>query len=165
MIFLPECFNYIGVNLFDGLNIAEPIDGPMMARYRSLAKKSGLWLSLGGFQQYLGTTWRGALRLSCLWADIADCGVQEVGPDPTHRYNSHIIVDSDGGVVSVYRKIHLFDLDMPDAGWLEVFDVAVYDNVCYVTGPEPIKLKESDATAPGAEVVACDSVAGRLGLT
>ena len=51
------------------------------------------------------------------------------------------------------------------AGWLEVFDVAVYDNVCYVTGPEPIKLKESDATAPGAEVVACDSVAGRLGLT
>jgi len=50
MIFLPECFNYIGVNLFDGLNIAEPIDGPIMARYQSLAKQSGMWLSLGGFQ-------------------------------------------------------------------------------------------------------------------
>mmetsp|Transcript_26305 Transcript_26305/g.57084 ORF Transcript_26305/g.57084 Transcript_26305/m.57084 type:complete len:244 (-) Transcript_26305:523-1254(-) len=120
MIFLPECFNYIGVNLFDGLNIAEPIDGPIMARYQSLAKQSGMWLSLGGFQ--------------------------EVGPDSTHRYNSHVIINSDGTIVAVYRKIHLFDLDMPD-------------------GPEPIKLKESDATAPGAEVVACDSVAGRLGLT
>jgi hypothetical protein len=59
MIFLPECFNYIGVNLFDGLNIAEPIDGPIMARYRALAQKSGLWLSVGGFQVRLFT------QLSC----------------------------------------------------------------------------------------------------
>jgi predicted amidohydrolase len=71
---------------------------------------------------------------------------QERGPDAEHRYNSHVIVNDAGDIAAVYRKIHLFDLDLPD-------------------GPEPVKLMESDATAPGTEVVACDSVAGCLGVT
>ena len=71
---------------------------------------------------------------------------QERGPDPEHRYNSHVIVNDAGEIAAVYRKIHLFDLDLPD-------------------GPEPVKLMESDATAPGTEVVACASVAGCLGVT
>jgi predicted amidohydrolase len=57
-----------------------------------------------------------------------------------------VIVNAAGEIVSVYRKIHLFDLDLPD-------------------GPEPVKLMESDATAPGEQVVACASIAGCLGVT
>lgn len=57
-----------------------------------------------------------------------------------------MIVNAAGEIVSVYRKIHLFDLDLPD-------------------GPEPVKLMESDATAPGEQVVACASIAGCLGVT
>ena len=30
--------------------VAEPLDGPIMSRYRELARSHGLWLSLGGFQ-------------------------------------------------------------------------------------------------------------------
>jgi hypothetical protein len=50
MLFLPECFSFIGTNLFDALEVAEPLDGPIMDRYRELARSHGLWLSLGGFQ-------------------------------------------------------------------------------------------------------------------
>mmetsp|Transcript_13229 Transcript_13229/g.25311 ORF Transcript_13229/g.25311 Transcript_13229/m.25311 type:complete len:339 (+) Transcript_13229:30-1046(+) len=120
MLFLPECFSYIGSNLADALAVAEPLEGHIMSRYRDLARSTGLWLSLGGFQ--------------------------ETGPDAQHRYNTHVMVDSEGNIVASYRKIHLFDLDLPD-------------------GPEPIKLLESSATAPGCQVAACDSPAGRVGLT
>jgi hypothetical protein len=33
------------------LSIAEPLSGPLMTRYRRLAADTGLWLSLGGFQE------------------------------------------------------------------------------------------------------------------
>lgn len=39
---------------------------------------------------------------------------QETGPDAQHRYNTHVMVDSEGNIVASYRKIHLFDLDLPD---------------------------------------------------
>lgn len=50
MLFLPECFSYIGSNLADALAVAEPLEGHIMSRYRDLARSTGLWLSLGGFQ-------------------------------------------------------------------------------------------------------------------
>ena len=88
-----------------------------MQRYQQLAQSTGLWLSLGGFQ--------------------------ERGPDPEHLYNCHVVVSSAGEVVASYRKVHLFNVDVPN-------------------GPV---LMESRFTAPGQQLVACDSPAGRLGLT
>ena len=58
-----------------------------MARYRQLAKDTGVWLSLG------------------LSGD---------GTDADHRYNTHVLVDSDGDVRASYGKIHLFDVDIPN---------------------------------------------------
>lgn len=84
--------------------MAQPLDGPIMQRYCSLARSTGLWLSLGGFQ--------------------------EVGPDPSHLYNCHVIVSSEGEIAAAYRKVHLFDVDVPDG---------------------PI-LMESRSTSPGSEV-------------
>lgn len=60
------------------LAAAQPLDGPLMARFRGLARDSGLWLSLGGFQ--------------------------ECGPDPGHTYNTHVILDATGATVAAYRK-------------------------------------------------------------
>ena len=88
LLALPECFAYIGVKGTDALGVMEPLDGPVMARYRELARQHGVWLSLGGFA--------------------------ETGPDPDHRYNAHVLVDDRGDIRASYRKIHLFDVDMGD---------------------------------------------------
>ena len=117
ILFLPECFAYIGMAGNDALAVMEPLDGPLMARYRQLAKDTGVWLSLGGFP--------------------------ETGPDADHRYNTHVLVDSDGDVRASYRKIHLFDVDIPN-------------------GPV---LMESKTASPGDAIVAADSPIGRLGMT
>ena len=66
ILFLPECFAYIGMAGNDALAVMEPLDGPLMARYRQLAKDTGVWLSLGGFP--------------------------ETGPDADHRNNTHGLV-------------------------------------------------------------------------
>jgi predicted amidohydrolase len=51
MIFFPEAFDYICDSKVATLAQAEPIDGPIINRYRKLAKEHQLWLSLGGFHQ------------------------------------------------------------------------------------------------------------------
>ena len=84
---------------------ATPLDGPIMQRYLKLAQANSLWLSLGGFQEYCST-------------------------DPTRLHNCHVIVNASGEIVSKYRKVHLFDV--------EVFH-----------GPV---LKETSFTVPGRQV-------------
>ncbi|KAK8534781.1 hypothetical protein V6N13_096942 [Hibiscus sabdariffa] len=87
MICLPENFSYVGQKSGDSLLIAEPLDGPIMQRYCSLARECGIWLSLGGFQ--------------------------EKGPDVARLRNTHVIIDDAGNIRSTYSKIHLFDVDVP----------------------------------------------------
>uniref|UniRef100_A0A453K4T7 CN hydrolase domain-containing protein n=1 Tax=Aegilops tauschii subsp. strangulata TaxID=200361 RepID=A0A453K4T7_AEGTS len=113
----PEVFSFIGSKDGESVKLAEPLDGPIMQRYCSLANESSMWLSLGGFQ--------------------------ERGPDDSHQYNTHVLIDESGKVRSSYRKIHLFDVDVPG-------------NMVY---------KESRFTTAGDTVVVVDSPFGRLGLT
>ncbi|XVF83375.1 hypothetical protein PTKIN_Ptkin16aG0480500 [Pterospermum kingtungense] len=87
MLCLPENFSYVGAKAGDSLLIAEPLDGPIMQKYCSLARESGIWLSLGGFQ--------------------------EKGHDDAHLRNTHVIIDDAGNIRSTYSKIHLFDVDVP----------------------------------------------------
>ena len=60
------------------LAAAQPLDGPLMARYRGLARETGLWLSLGGFQ--------------------------EPSPDPERTHNTHVILDAAGETAAAYSK-------------------------------------------------------------
>jgi len=117
ILFLPENFNFLGRSSAESLAIAEPLDGPLIRRYACLAQRLGLWLSLGGFQ--------------------------ERGPDPEHLYNCHVVINSNGEIAATYRKVHLFNVDVPG-------------------GPV---LMESRFTSPGRYLETCDSPAGRLGLT
>jgi len=87
-----------------------------ISKYQELAKQYGLWLSLGGFHQKA---------------------------DSERIYNTHVIIDDKGEIVSTYAKIHLFDVHIPNG---------------------PI-LTESKAVKPGADVVTCDTPFGRFGLT
>ncbi|KAG6734631.1 hypothetical protein I3842_01G280700 [Carya illinoinensis] len=117
LLCLPESFSYVGAKDGDSVKIAEPLDGPIMQKYCSLARESSIWLSLGGFQ--------------------------EKGPDDEHLCNTHVVIDDAGNIRSTYRKIHLFDVNIPGG--------RVY--------------KESSFTEAGKDVVAVDSPIGRLGLT
>ncbi|KAH0674643.1 hypothetical protein KY284_025730 [Solanum tuberosum] len=87
LLCLPENFSFVGDLEGESLKIAEPLDGPIMKGYCSLARESNIWLSLGGFQ--------------------------EKGSDDAHLRNTHVLIDDNGNIRSTYSKMHLFDVDVP----------------------------------------------------
>ena len=88
IVFLPECFSFIGAKAGEAQAVAEPLSGPIMRRYKDLACEHDIWLSLGGFQE------------------------KSLDPDEARIYNTHVVVDDCGMVAATYRKIHLFDVPM-----------------------------------------------------
>lgn len=118
MVVLPECFAYLGP---DGgqRDIAEAIEapGPILSACQGWAKQHDVELILGGF-----------------WERAAD---------PQKVHNACVHVGRDGLVRAVYRKIHLFDVDLADG----------------------TRLLESSVVAPGKEAVVTDAPFGRLGLS
>ncbi|XP_029436494.1 deaminated glutathione amidase [Rhinatrema bivittatum] len=120
MVFLPEAFDFIGSNTEETLSQAETLQGDLIERYSGLARECGVWLSLGGFHER-GSDWENDKRI----------------------YNSHLILDSKGSVVSVYRKTHLFDVELKGQ----------------------VSLKESKFTIPGPVIVPPISTpVGKVGL-
>ena len=75
------------LDLVQGVKMAQPLTGPLMQQYQSLARSVGIWLSLGGFQE------------SC-------------PADPNRLCNCHVIVDDQGSIRAAYRKVHLFDVEV-----------------------------------------------------
>jgi predicted amidohydrolase len=61
----------------------------------------------------------------------------------TRCYNTSVLLDPDGGQIAVYRKIHLFDIDLPGR----------------------VTVKESDTKIPGAEIVTAATSLGAIGLS
>jgi len=118
LVVLPECFAVLGPEQ-GKLAIAEalPAGGPILGRFSSLAKEHGVELVLGGF-----------------W---------ERGADARKVRNACVHLGPDGSVRAVYRKIHLFDVDLPDG----------------------TRLRESDTVEPGSEPVATETRFGVLGLS
>jgi len=115
MLFLPENFAFLGDHSSKSLAIAEPIEGDLIKKYRSLAKEFNIWLSLGGFQEK----------------------APEKEDETQKLYNTHIIINDQGDIITTYRKIHLFEL-----------------------------LNESQWTNFGEQVVdPVDSPIGKLGVT
>lgn len=86
-----------------------------------------------------------AARQHRVW--IVAGGMPEVSGDAARPWNTSLLVNPDGVVVARYRKIHLFDVDLPDG----------------------TKLLESGATLAGSETVVADVVTTeaqvRLGMT
>lgn len=115
LLVLPENFAFMGRGDGETAKMMEPLDGPLFQRFAALARTHGLWVAFGGFPEK---------------------------HDETRAHNAHVVVDDQGVVRSVYRKIHLFDVDI---------GVSQY--------------RESAAIAPGAELVVADSPVGKLGLT
>lgn len=121
LVVLPECFSFLGRGEGDKLAIAEDLGagtGPTMTMLRELATRHGVWM-IGG-------------------------GTPELVPGDARRtYNTAVVVDPRGELVARYRKIHLFDVDIPGG----------------------TTLRESDATARGSELVVVDIAGARVGLS
>ncbi|XP_029943783.1 deaminated glutathione amidase-like [Salarias fasciatus] len=121
MVFLPEGFDYIGSSREETLDMSESLQGDIICRYSQLARDLQVWLSLGGFHER-GPDWEKDRRI----------------------YNSHIIINDKGELTSVYRKSHLFDVELPEKG---------------------VSLKESSFTVPGPSLLPpVDTPIGKVGL-
>ncbi len=70
-------------------------------------------------------------------------GIPEKSPDPLRPYNTCAVFSPDGSLLASYRKIHLFDVDLPDG----------------------TRLLESEACLPG-DALRCVTIEGfRIGLS
>ncbi len=116
-VLLPEAFAYIGPGAGKRA-ILEPLPagGPILDRCRAIARTHGMPLLLGGFHER------------------ANDG---------RAHNTAVHLDASGEIVALYRKIHLFDVDLADG----------------------TRLAESDGTAPGDRVVVSQTPFGPLGLS
>ena len=95
LAFLPECFDFVCDNKQQAYEQAESIDGPLIGKYRKLANDLKIWLFLGGMHE------------------------KRAENPPDKVSNAHIVIDERGQIVRVYRKMHLFNLDVPGTRLLE----------------------------------------------
>jgi predicted amidohydrolase len=116
LVGLPENYAFLRA---EGQPVPEPqaLDGPWVRRGSELARRLGVTLLLGSLPE-------------------------RVDGDRRVR-NASVLLGPDGATLAVYRKIHLFDIDLP--------------------GME--HLKESKAVLPGTEVVVASSPVGSIGLS
>ncbi|XP_013143768.1 PREDICTED: nitrilase and fragile histidine triad fusion protein NitFhit isoform X1 [Papilio polytes] len=120
MLFFPEACDYLCDSKKQTLDFSETLlNGNTVKSYKELAAKHNVWLSMGGVHE-------------------------RDERNPTKMFNTHIIIDNKGEIVQTYRKLHLFDVEIPEKN---------------------VRLKESDFTSPGSHVVTpVDSPVGRIGL-
>ncbi|HVJ90966.1 MAG TPA: carbon-nitrogen hydrolase family protein [Labilithrix sp.] len=91
LVALPENFAFMGEES-KKCEVAEGTEehnkGPITVALTEAARESGVWLVAGG--------------------------MPEASADPARPYNTSLLVTPDGRVAARYRKIHLFDVDLPD---------------------------------------------------
>jgi deaminated glutathione amidase len=114
LIVFPEKFNVLGTaeQLVAG---AEPLDGPTMSWAADLARELGAWLVAGSIVERLE------------------------GEDKLR--NTSALIDPRGEIKAVYRKIHMFDVEVGG-----------------------VTYRESDTEAPGDEIVLEEAAGVPLGL-
>jgi predicted amidohydrolase len=112
---LPEYVDYLGPG--ETAPKPEPVDGEFAAFFSAAARELGIWVHAGSFH--------------------------EVGPDERRTYNTSLIFNPAGDLAATYRKIHLYDVEIPGR----------------------VSYKESRSVAPGAETVVADVAGLPTGLS
>ncbi|WP_305789087.1 carbon-nitrogen hydrolase family protein [Symbioplanes lichenis] len=82
---LPEYVDYLGPGA--GAPKPEPVDGEFAAFFADAARELGIWVHAGSFH--------------------------EAGPDPSRTWNTSLVFSPAGELVATYRKIHLYDVEIP----------------------------------------------------
>ena len=112
---LPEYVDYLGRS--SGLPTPEPIDGEFGSFFAAAARELGMWVLAGSFH--------------------------EVGPAGGLTYNTSLVLDRSGSLAAVYRKIHLYDVEIPGR----------------------VSYKESASVAPGSSLESVDVDGVQVGLS
>ncbi|HEY2794801.1 MAG TPA: carbon-nitrogen hydrolase family protein [Micromonosporaceae bacterium] len=112
---LPEYVDYLGRSA--GEPAGEPVDGAFAEFFAAAARDLRMWVHAGSFH--------------------------EVGPDADHSYNTSLVFDRDGTLTATYRKIHLYDVEIPGR----------------------VSFKESARIAAGSAVVSAEVEGVRVGLS
>lgn len=118
LIALPENFAFLRRE-GEPIPCAQGLEGEIVTTLRSLARHHRVWILGGSFP--------------------------ELVPGDGRIHNTSVAVGPDGEIAALYRKIHLFDVDLSGQGGL------VY--------------RESDRVAPGAEPVSVSTPFGAIGLS
>jgi predicted amidohydrolase len=113
----PENTNFLGPHA-EKVRRAEPLDGATCARCAALARELGIHLLLGSFNE-------------------------RVAADSTRCANTSVLFGPDGARLATYRKLHLFDVDVPGG----------------------VTFRESETVVPGDEVVVVATPLAAIGLT
>jgi predicted amidohydrolase len=93
LIATPENTNFLGPH-GDKVSRAQPLDGPLIARFSATARRHGVHLLLGSYN--------------------------ERSDEPHRCYNTSVLFGPDGAILGSYRKIHLFDVNVsPEVSFLE----------------------------------------------
>jgi len=118
VVVVPECFSYLGPEKGKA-DIAESLDegGPILDRCRNTAQAADVDVVYGGFWEKSDTP--GKVRNACVY------------------------MRANGSIEAVYRKIHLFDVDLPDG----------------------TKVLESETVEAGSDPVVANAPFGTLGLS
>jgi deaminated glutathione amidase len=122
LVATPENTSFLGPQ-FHKIEVAEPLDGPVGTRLGDLAGELGIHLLVGSIPEK---------RI-----------LPDGSADPKRAYNTSVLYGPDGKRLAVYRKIHLFDVDVPGG----------------------LTIKESDTIAPGDDVVVAETVLGKIGMS
>lgn len=113
---LPETFSWMGPKS-DFPKAAEPLQGPTLTLLSELAQELGVAILAGS--------------------------ILESGAPDGRFYNTSVLLGPDGQMQAVYRKIHLFDVDLADGS----------------------TYRESEQVAPGKDVVVASTELGHIGLS
>jgi len=116
LVATPENTNFLGPHA-DKVARAQGLEGPVCTLFSTLAAELGIHLLLGSFN--------------------------EASDDPERCFNTSVLFGPDGARLAIYRKIHLFDVDIPGG----------------------VSFRESETIRAGEEVVVAATPLGSLGLS
>lgn len=116
LVTTPENTNYLGPH-DQKVERAQGLDGPICQRFSALAKRLKIHLLLGSFN--------------------------ELSRDAKHCRNTSVLFGPEGARLAVYRKIHLFDIDLPGE----------------------LRFLESETVEAGGKVVVVATELARLGMS
>jgi len=117
VVAFPEVFLFIGGRQ-KKLELAQSLDGEAVDQFRQAAQQSNIAVLMGSFHE-------------------------KIPDNPERVYNTSVWIDAQGEIVATYRKMKLFDVELPQ-----------------------ITIRESDTVKPGDMLPPVfDTPVGRVGLT
>ena len=117
LIVFPENMHCIGENRGEGGPRREPLDGFTVSRLVEKAREFGVYVLIGSIAEEI--------------------------PGENRNFNTSVLLNPEGRKAAVYRKLHTYDVTLPDG----------------------TEIRESDWVRPGREIIVVKTELGNLGLS